>query len=83
MNCFIAILTLLRPNFRCRQSLSSFFICARPEIFMNSTINEAEILQLVEDNLLAPRLVLQWRLAKGEDIPTTNTQEIVVMKPYL
>jgi hypothetical protein len=41
-----------------------------------------EVQQLVDDHLLAPHSVLQWWPAKGEDILTPNTKEIVVMKPF-
>jgi hypothetical protein len=57
-------------------------VTSRPEMFKPSTIDEGEILKLVEDHLLPPRALLQWRPAKGKDIPTPNTQEIVVWKSF-
>jgi hypothetical protein len=53
-----------------------------PDIFKTSTIGKVEVQQLVDDHILAPHSVLQWWPAKGEDILTPNTKEIVVMKPF-
>jgi hypothetical protein len=53
------------------------------EMFKTSSVDEEEILKLVADHLLPPPLlhaILQWRLTKGEEIPTPNTTEIVVSK---
>jgi hypothetical protein len=52
------------------------------EMFKTSTVDEVEIQELVDDFLLVLHTLLQWRLAKGKDIQTPNTIEIVVMKPY-
>jgi hypothetical protein len=43
---------------------------------------QSEVQQLVDDHILAPHSILQWWPAKGEDILTPNTKEIVVMKPF-
>jgi hypothetical protein len=51
---------------------------SRPEMFQQSVMDENEILKLVENCFLTDCAVLQWRPAKGEDIPTPNTKEIVV-----
>jgi hypothetical protein len=51
---------------------------SHPDMFRPSTIDDGEILKLVNDHLLPPRAILQWRLTKDEDIPTPNTNEIVV-----
>jgi hypothetical protein len=53
-----------------------------PETFKASTIDEEEILKLVEDHLVSILVVLQWWPTKGEDIPTSNTQEIMVLKAF-
>ena len=55
---------------------------SHPEMFKPSSIDESEILKLVDDHLLPPRAVLQWRPAKDEEIPTPNTNEIVVSKSF-
>jgi hypothetical protein len=34
-------------------------------------------------DLLPPRIILQWRPTKHEDIPTLNTNEIVVSKSLI
>jgi hypothetical protein len=63
----------------------SFFIpvaASRPEMFKSSSIDESEIRKLVDDHLLPPRAILQLRLAKDEEIPTPNTNEIVVSKSF-
>jgi hypothetical protein len=43
-------------------------------------IDETKILKLIDDHLVPPPAVLQWWLAKDEEIPTPNTNEIVVSK---
>jgi hypothetical protein len=40
------------------------------KMFKPSSVDKYEICKLVTDHLLPPRIVLQWRLAKGEEIPT-------------
>jgi hypothetical protein len=55
---------------------------SRPELFKTSTVDEDEILKLVTDHLLPTRAVLQWRPAKGEEIPTPNTNKFVVSKAF-
>jgi hypothetical protein len=49
------------------------------KMFRPSTIDEGELLKLVENHLLHSHAILQWQLAKDEDIPTPNTNEIVVL----
>jgi hypothetical protein len=41
-------------------------------MFQQSTTDESEILKLVENHFLPNHMVLQWQLAKGEDIPTPS-----------
>jgi hypothetical protein len=53
-----------------------------PEMFKSSTVDEGEILKLVEYHHLPLRAALQWQSAKGEDIPTPNTREIAVSKLF-
>jgi hypothetical protein len=53
---------------------------SHPEMFLISSVNEADLILLVEYGLLALQVVLQWRIAYGEEILTPNTQEILVMK---
>jgi hypothetical protein len=55
---------------------------SRPKMFKTSIVDEEEILKLLEDHLLPPRAILQWRPTKSKDIPTPNTNEIVVSKSY-
>jgi hypothetical protein len=55
---------------------------SHPEMFRPSTIYESEILKLVDDHLLPPYAVLQWRAAKDENILTPNTNELVVSKSF-
>jgi hypothetical protein len=46
------------------------------------TIDEGELLKLTENHLLPSRVVLQWWPAKDEDIPTPNTNEIMVSTSF-
>jgi hypothetical protein len=55
---------------------------SHPEMFKPSSIDEGELLKLIENHLLPSRAVLQWRSAKDEDIPTANTNEIVVSTSF-
>jgi hypothetical protein len=49
---------------------------SHPEMFQTSTADESELLKLVENHFLPNREVLQWRSAKGEDIPTPKTKKL-------
>jgi hypothetical protein len=51
---------------------------SRPEMFQKSTVDKSKILKLVWNHFLPYREVLRWRPANGEDIPTPNTNKIVV-----
>jgi hypothetical protein len=45
---------------------------SHPDKFKPSSVDEVELLKLIENYLLPSHVVLQWRLAKDEDIPTTT-----------
>jgi hypothetical protein len=45
-------------------------------------MDETDIRKLVANHFLPDRVVLQWRPATGEDIPTPNTEEIVVFSSF-
>jgi hypothetical protein len=53
-----------------------------PHPFQQSIVDESEINKLVENHFLPDRVVLQWRPAIGEDIPTLNSNEIVVFSSF-
>jgi hypothetical protein len=55
---------------------------SRLEMFQKSTTYESEIWKLVRNHFLPDREVLRWRLANEEDIPTPNTNEIVVLSSF-
>jgi hypothetical protein len=55
---------------------------SHPNMFQKSTADESELLKLVENCLLHDHKVLQWCPAKGKDIPTSNTKEIVVLSSF-
>jgi hypothetical protein len=55
---------------------------SHPEVFKPSSIDEGELLKLIDNHLLPRHAVLQWRPAKDEDIPTPNTNEIVVSNSF-
>jgi hypothetical protein len=55
---------------------------SHPHLFQLSVVDENFICMLVKNHFLPDRVVLQWRLAAGEDIPTPNTKEIVVFSSF-
>jgi hypothetical protein len=55
---------------------------SHPEKFKQSSVDEGELLMLVENHLPPSHVVHQWRLAKEEDIPTPNTKEIIVLTAF-
>jgi hypothetical protein len=71
----------LRASFS-ESPVSASMVASRPEMFKPSYIDESKILKLVDDHLIPPRAVLQWRLAKDEEILTPNTNEIVISKAF-
>jgi hypothetical protein len=52
------------------------------DMFNPSFVDEGEILKLIENHLLPPHVVLQWWPANDEDIPTPNTNKIVVLTSF-
>jgi hypothetical protein len=44
--------------------------------------DESKIHQLVANYFLPDRVVLQWRPAAREDIPTPNTKEIMMFSSF-
>jgi hypothetical protein len=57
-------------------------VASRLEMFQQFTADESKILKLVKNKFLFHREVLRWRPAKGKDIPTPNTNEIVVLSSF-
>ena len=55
---------------------------AHPEKFSASSIDETSIQELVDNYFLKDKATMLWRPARGEDLPTPNTNEIVVFKTY-
>jgi hypothetical protein len=55
---------------------------SHPHLFQPSIANEDEICKLVVRHFLPDREVLQWCPATDEDIPTPNTNEIVVFASF-
>jgi hypothetical protein len=55
---------------------------SHPHLFQQSIADESEIIKLVKNHFLSDRVVLQWRPTAGEDIPTPNTNKIVVFSPF-
>jgi hypothetical protein len=45
-------------------------------------VDEEEIHKTVVSSFLLDWVMLQWRLAAGEDIPTPNTNKIVVFSSF-
>jgi hypothetical protein len=56
---------------------------SHPEMFKPSSLDEDELLMLVEKHFFLNRIAIQWRPAKGEDITTPNTNEIIVLSSFL
>jgi hypothetical protein len=52
---------------------------SHPHLFQSSIIDESEIHKLDANHFSSDHAVLQWRPAAGEDLPTPNTNEIVVV----
>jgi hypothetical protein len=57
-------------------------VASRPKMFQKSTVDESKIWKLVQNHFLPDWEVLRWRPANGEDIPTPNTNEIVVLSSF-
>jgi hypothetical protein len=55
---------------------------SHPHLFQLSVVDKKEIRKLVENYFLPDDVVLQWRPAIGEDIPTPNTNKIVVFSSF-
>jgi hypothetical protein len=55
---------------------------SHPHLFQLSVADKKEIRNLVVSHFLHDRTVLQWRPATSEDIPTPNTNEIVVFASF-
>jgi hypothetical protein len=62
--------------------LPRIMVVSHPMMFQKSTVDEEELLKLVANHFLLDHEVLQWRPTKGEDIPTPNTNEIVVLSSF-
>jgi hypothetical protein len=64
----------------------SFFLrtmaASHPEQFQPSFVDEGELLKLIEKHLLPDRVMIQWRSAKDEEIPTPHTKEIMVLAAF-
>jgi hypothetical protein len=57
-------------------------VASRKKMFQKSTVDERKIWKLVQNHFLPDWEVLRWRPANGEDIPTPNTNEIVVLSSF-
>jgi hypothetical protein len=55
---------------------------SHPHLFQPSVVDEGEIRKLTVNYFLPDHEVLQWCPAIGEDIPTLNTNEIVVFTSF-
>jgi hypothetical protein len=55
---------------------------SHPHLFQPSVVDEGDIHKLVTSYFLPNRKVLHWCPATGEDIPTPNTNEIVVFASF-
>jgi hypothetical protein len=55
---------------------------SHPHLFQPSVADESEIHKFVVNHFLPDWAMLQWRPTVGEDIATTNTNEIVVFSSF-
>jgi hypothetical protein len=55
---------------------------SHPHLFQPSVVDAKEIRKLIANHFLSNRAVMQWDPAAGEDIPTPNTDEIVVFSSF-
>jgi hypothetical protein len=55
---------------------------SHPHLFQSFVADETEIRKLITSHLLPDRDVLQWRPTADEDIPTPNTNEIMVFTSF-
>jgi hypothetical protein len=55
---------------------------SHPHLFQTSDVNDKKFCKLVVSSSVPDRVVLQWCPAAGEDIPTPNTNEIVVFSSF-
>jgi hypothetical protein len=69
-------------NFWLRVLLPLAMVASHPDMLKPSTIDESELLKLVENNFLPDHAAPQWWPTKGEDIPTPNNKQIVVLTSF-
>jgi hypothetical protein len=55
---------------------------SHPHLFQSFVTDESEICKLVVNHFLPDCAMLQWCPAAGEEIPTPNTNEIVVFSSF-
>jgi hypothetical protein len=67
---------------RLPQSSSVAMAASHPHLFKPSATDKNEICKLIMSHFLPNREVLQWRPVTGEDIPTPNTNKIVVFTSF-
>jgi hypothetical protein len=80
---FFSHLPLLRSHsLSTMPRFSQTMAASHPHLFQASTTDESEICKLVANYFLPDRVVLQWHPATGEDTPTPNTNEIVVLSSF-
>jgi hypothetical protein len=73
---------LARNDSSPQQSLFPAMAASHPHLFQSSIADESEIHKLVVNHFLPDRVVLQWHLTAVEDLPTPNTNEIVVFSSF-
>jgi hypothetical protein len=55
---------------------------SHPHLFQSYVVDESEIHKLIANNFLPDCVVLQWHPTAREDIPTPNTNGIVVFSSF-
>jgi hypothetical protein len=57
-------------------------VASHPDKFQTSSIDEGELLKLIENYLLPSYVILQWRPAKDGDIPTPTPMRSWYYLPF-
>jgi hypothetical protein len=55
---------------------------SHPHLFQSSVVDESEVHKLIANHFLSNRVVLQWCPVARKDIPTPNTNEIMVFSSF-
>jgi hypothetical protein len=72
----------MAPKRNCGSSSRASHELNRVEEWVEFVSNEVTLNQLVVDSMLCNRVMVGWRLARGESFPTPRGDELVVFEDY-